>query len=156
MLKKTALSITVLFAFFALLAGIAFAWPDYCKGQPSSYHPGQCYGYYIWCDSHWHLRTSTQKEMHVFEGTISSDREIWIKHRGNMEPDNGDFVTRTAPNQLTFRLTTEGDEDAFGFSTDGSYLIFDLRRDGMQVWTKHIYMGGGNYNPPVNPFVLNR
>jgi hypothetical protein len=155
-MKRTALPLVMLVTFVVLLGGVAFAWPDYCNGQPSSYQPGNCYGYYIWCDSHWHLRTSTHKETHVFEGTISSDQEIWIKHRGNMEQDNGDFVTRVSLNQLMFRLTTEGDEDAFGFSTDGSYLIFDLKRDGMHVMTKHINIGTGNFHPPANPFVLNR
>lgn len=155
-MKRTALPLVVIVSFVLLLAGVAFAWPDYINGQPSNYQPGNSYGYFIWYSGHWHLRTSTHKEMHVFEGTISSDQEVWIKHRGNMEPDDGDYITRVAPNQLSFRLTTQGDEDGIGFSTDGSYLIFDLKRDGMHVMTEHINIGAGNFHPTANPFVLNR
>ncbi|MDQ7824742.1 MAG: hypothetical protein RDV48_18215 [Candidatus Eremiobacteraeota bacterium] len=152
-MKKTGIFMAIA-AFLAMVClGVAWAdWPDYCMGRPQ-FTPGKSYGYFIWKVDCWHLRTSTKEERKVFEGTISSDQDITIVHRDNMEPDNGDFVTRVSNNQIMFRLTTEGDEDGFGFNTNGKYLIFDLKRDGVHVWTEHITVGDDNWHPSSNPFV---
>jgi hypothetical protein len=94
--------------------------------------------------------------MVVFEGNISSNNAIYITKRGNMEPDKGDYVTNNGPNQISFRLTTCGDEDGFDITTDGDYLIFNLTQNNYPSPVQNIFIGANNTNPPVNPIVINR
>lgn len=150
------LQIFFLITFFSAMSVSADDWPSYCQGAPLNYIPGKTPGYFLWYDKEWNIRTSTTGARHIFEGVVSSDKDIKITNRINLEMDEGDYVTRIGPNQIIFRLTTESDEDGFVFKTDGSTLVFDLKRDGGQAEIKYIYFGRKNSNPAYNPIIFTK
>ena len=59
------------FAIVGLWTCVAQAEPD-PAGRPAGMQPGQVMRYYLWRDpgGEWHLRTTTQQQLHRFTGTI--------------------------------------------------------------------------------------
>ena len=56
-------------------------------------------------------------------------------------------------NRLDFRFKTFNSIDGVSFAAkDARDVTFRLYRDGHLVNTDHIYIGGGEFNPPGNPF----
>jgi hypothetical protein len=119
------------------------------------------YRYFVWNDSNgWHLRTTTQKALRKFEGTITSShdpfgklRPIGLesngKHKDLWEVDEGRKTIR-------FTIWTAKKFDGFDFdlpNNPDATLTFDLKIDGKDR-PRHVFVGRTLQTPGALPLVV--
>lgn len=125
------------------------------EGKPRDLRGGESHRYYVWRDDQgWHVRTTTGKSKHLFEGTITSLGGK-VQNYGTVQLENKDLVKiNSNRTQLSFRFATDRGIDGFDFQTDASALRFDLKLDGERR-SDAIYLGLDGENPRSAPFELN-
>ncbi len=101
-------------------------------GKPPRLRPNAAMAYWIWqgAKGDWHLRSTTQKQSHRFQGRIRPQEGASL---GNLTPtrlERGDRM-RLQDQDILFDFTTQGGEDGFDFTLNGSACVeMNLRIDG--------------------------
>lgn len=146
--------ICLLTVIFTIPASAKTPYRDF-QHQPSSFNPGQSFGYYIWHDpGGWHVRTTTPANTHTFHGTIRIDGEFWAVR--TFSPDTGDIVLHDLnQNTIQFKFNTSGEADGLDFDVrDASYVQFELYIDGRIAQRNEIALGRYNHHPDGGVFRL--
>lgn len=118
------------------------------------------FGYYLWYDgSHFQLRTTDRGNgagPSEYTGKITAQGEkknkvtITDTHLLRAEQDDSAIASG---NKLDVRFKTYNGVDGVSFAAQGAKSVtFRLYRDGHLVSADHIFIGGGEMNPPGNPF----
>jgi hypothetical protein len=125
------------------------------EGKPRDLREGESHRYYVWRDDQgWHVRTTTGRTKHFFEGVITSLGGK-IQNYGTFLLENKDIVrVNSNRTQLSFRFATDKGIDGFDFQTDAETLRFDMKLDGERR-ADVIYLGLNGENPKSASFELN-
>ncbi|HEY3249056.1 MAG TPA: hypothetical protein VGK88_12310 [bacterium] len=124
------------------------------NGRPNAYDPMGQQSLWIWYDGVWHLRATTQKTRHVFNG--------WVQYQRGPRPlgldglESNDIVGRFG-DRVGFNLVAAGDVDGFNFqASPGTAVTFYVEIDGRSGGKalEKIFIGRRNRNPDGNPFTL--
>lgn len=124
-------------------------------GRPSELASGNHRAFWIWRDDDgvWHLRTTSRRVAHRFQGTIRPmlGAEIVDLKRIDLDPnDRAGLVGRA----LTFDWRTSRVIDGFDFRLQGdACLEFDLRLDEDGT-SRYIYLGRDRIKPDTAHFLL--
>jgi len=166
-MKKMLLAASGALALMLLLAGTVFAAgaeatiaASAAAGQPAMDRDTD-FGYYLWYDGdRIHLRTTDRGNgpgPSEYTGVITARNDrggVDIRDVDLLQAENDDSAVATS-DKLDFRFRTYNGVDGVAFSAhDATRVTFRLYRDGHLVNTDHIYLGGGEVNPPGNPFTL--
>ncbi len=126
-------------------------------GQPAM-DKDKDFGYYLWYDgSHFQLRmTDRGNGPSEYTGTITAHGSKKAKATitdVNLLKAAQDDSAIASGDKLDVRFKTYNGIDGVSFAAkDAKSVTFRLYRDGHLVSTDHIYIGGGEMNPPGNPF----
>lgn len=131
------------------------------QGRPEKYKAGQSRRWVVWHDDHgWHVRTTTTKEKHRFNGSIQVEGGMFttLNHLGQLEKKgkNTDLGTwNKERNLLRFDIKTHGKEDGFDFKVNGDAksLVFTLQVDGADH-PEEIFIGPKMQHPKEAKFTL--
>lgn len=125
------------------------------EGRSPEMRLGAARGYWIWKDDDliWHLRTTSGRTGHGFEGVIRPfpGAEIVDVRGVGLGPNAQLGMNGRA---VTFKWRTRNDMDGFDFRVNGSdCLEFELRtnQDGDPA---HIYIGKGKHRPGKEHFLI--
>lgn len=119
--------------------------PNVVMGQPPNLKPGAPAAYWIWRDAGgWHLRTTTKKLLHHFQGKISG------------------AITSVTPVRIEMkdRLKSSSSWILFAFDTAGNMDGFDWQMNGCGTFNlqhtnnKAVYVGSGEAQPAGSHFTL--
>jgi hypothetical protein len=169
-MKRSLFALTGALALLTLLSGSAFAATPTASAAPSvaaSVANGQPamdkdkdFGYYLWYDGdHFQLRTTDRGNgpgPSEYTGTITAHSgtadQATITDVNLLKHEQDDSAIASG-NRLDFRFKTYNGIDGVSFAAkDAKSVTFRLYRDGHLVSTDHIFIGGGEMNPPGNPF----
>ncbi|MGI8687524.1 MAG: hypothetical protein ACR2M3_03000 [Thermomicrobiales bacterium] len=128
-------------------------------GQPAM-DKDKDFGYYLWYDgSHFQLRATDRGNgpgPSEYTGKITahgSKKDKAAITDVNLIKQEQDDSAIASGNKLDFRFKTYNAIDGVSFAAQGAKSVtFRLYRDGHLVSTDHIFIGGGEMNPPGNPF----
>lgn len=119
------------------------------------------YRYFVWNDRNgWHLRTTTQKFIRKFEGSITSSHDPFGKIRpiglesGGKHQDL--WEVDEARKTIRFAIWTTKKFDGFDFDLPNNpegTLTFELKIDG-KARPKHVFVGRTLQNPAALPLVV--
>ncbi len=123
-------------------------------GKPTGMGAGSSQRYIIWRESSglWHLRTTTGRKQHSFNGEIEAE-DGRIYEMRTVRAEKKDWATIDKQKRIVFDLVTNGAIDGFDFRTDAKSLKFRLNIDG-EARTDNVYIGEKASNPPGMPFIL--
>jgi len=156
-MKRFGVALVMALAGAFVLAVSAFAWQQRIEGQPASFERGATGGYYIWHDdSGLHLRTTDPEGIESwYAGVITTDGTFHDVALVMAERD--DHASADGAHTITFAMHTFSGIDGFDFQIDGgTYVRFDLYRDGNQTSPDHIFLGEDGVHPDRDPFVVTR
>ena len=158
--------------FFALLCVLAIATTPVISqdkkkdkvdpaGEPKGFKPGDVDRYAVWHDKKgWHLRTTTAKVKHHFQGSITVDGgTIEAAHSLRLEKEGklADHWRLDMPGRqkLAFDFKTDEGVDGIDFKVSASAktIHFNLLIDGKHQ-AKKILIGQDNDHPAQDPFTL--
>jgi hypothetical protein len=128
-------------------------------GRSEAMHSGARIAYWLWRDADglWHLRSTTTKGSHRFQGRIHADtpNTLIIASRVSME-SNGRHADDIGlvDGDIAFNLITEGKQDGFDFRVArDTCLEFELRIDG-DGDPSRIHLGASQTRPAGAHFLL--
>jgi hypothetical protein len=110
-------------------------------GRSPNLHSGAGFAYWLWRedDGSWHLRTTSGKQSHRFQGRIRTNvpgaiqalTGVGLDARGKKKRAGGDDL-KTENGEIVFDFVTKENIDGFDFQLVGSSacIDFDLRIDG--------------------------
>ena len=112
------------------------------------------YGYYLWIDGNQiHLRTTDPGgDASEYTGKITTDGQF--RDVNLIQPEDTDWAVGDN-HKLDFHFVTHNRVDGVSFTAAGATRVtFHLFRNGHEIRTDHIFLGGGGMHPPGNPFTL--
>lgn len=100
-----------------------------------------------------HLRTTDPGgESSTYTGVIRVNGSL--ANVDLFQPEDPDWAA-VAGNEISFHFQTRNQVDGVGFTTlDATRVTFHLFRNGHEITTQRIYLGGTGAHPPGNPFAL--
>jgi hypothetical protein len=126
------------------------------KGKPTRLTANAPEAYWIWEDGNgtWHLRTTTAKKQHRFQGSVRTQQpSAQVTGFKAVGTETNDRI-RTQNDRVFFDFTTQGHEDGIDFTvSQNSCLTFNLEIDG-QDHPKLIIIGKDNVSPAAGYFSL--
>ena len=130
------------------------------RGKPPGFEPGRPAHFWVWFgDGQWHLRTTTDKKTHRFQGTIEAAGGVFtrlhIPKAEGLGPNSDKIALNNARTAIAFDFTTDGQVDGVSFDVGPAVtaLGFTLAIDG-QPQPLRITIGKGGDHPPAAKFVL--
>jgi hypothetical protein len=124
------------------------------ENRPRIFREGETHRYFFWHDREgWHLRTTTARERHHFEGEITAEGGSIRDLRGYSLEHNDWLKVSQENRRISFDLSTEAGIDGFDFRTDARELRVQLLMDGKER-PEHIFIGANSVNPDTLPFVI--
>ena len=129
--------------------------PGLADGKPPRLRPDAALAYWIWQSpkGDWHIRSTTQKQLHRFQGRIRPQAGAALSNIKATRLGRGDRV-RLQGEDIIFDFSTQGGEDGFDFkATDGACVEMNLRIDGTSH-TKLVVIGKTEQAPAEAHFIV--
>jgi hypothetical protein len=125
------------------------------SGKPGSLHPGAPMAYWIWRDGNgWHLRTTTAKNNHRFNGRFKGQGAEVQNARMTRAEAKDKF--KVEGGLVTFDFMTTGHEDGMDFempaNSPNACVDFELLIDG-KYQPANVVVGAGEQRPKDGHFV---
>ena len=101
-------------------------------GKPPRLRPNAAMSYWIWesAKGDWHVRSTTQKQIHRFQGLIHPQEGASLSNLTPTRLERGDRM-RIQGQDIVFDFSTQGGEDGFDFKLSGGACVeMNLRIDG--------------------------
>jgi hypothetical protein len=101
-------------------------------GKPPRLRPDAAMAYWVWqsAKGDWHVRSTTQKQVHRFQGRIRPQEGAALSQLKPTRLERGDRM-RLQGQDIIFDFSTQGGEDGFDFKLDGAACVeMNLRIDG--------------------------
>jgi len=101
-------------------------------GKPPRLRPNAAMAYWIWqsAKGDWHVRSTTEKQIHRFQGRIRPQEGATLSHLVPTRLERGDRM-RLQGQDIIFDFSTQGGEDGFDFKLGGNACVeMNLRIDG--------------------------
>ena len=111
--------------------------------------------YWVWTGGKgdWHLRTTTSKQRHRFQGRVHPLQGSSLSNLKTTRLEWGDRM-RLQGTDIVFDFSTQGGEDGFDFTLNGNSCIeMDLRID-KAPHPKLVVIGKGEVAPAASHFVV--
>jgi len=123
------------------------------EGRPAGLHSGAGEAYWIWHDAGgWHLRTTTRRAAHRFQGFVSGMNGQVERVRATRLEFNDRF--RPGARSMGFDFVTDGFEDGFDFQlAESDCAQFNIFIDGRNQ-PDRVNIGAGNRHPGHGVFRL--
>lgn len=131
-----------------LAAGLA-------NGKPPRLRPGAVMTYWIWHSGKddWHLRSTTSKQLHRFQGRVHPVQGASLSHLKATRLEWGDRM-RLQGEDIVFDFSTQGGEDGFDFKLGGNACVeMDLRIDSTRH-PKLVVIGKTEQAPASAHFIV--
>jgi hypothetical protein len=128
---------------------------DRLVGRPANLHPGGDTGFYIWRDGDgFHLVvTGPRNESHLYTARLETGGTFQNVQTARAETGDA-FTLGPDGHVLDLHFQNHGLLDGINFDVaNGQRLLFSLQRDGVQIGTDQIYLGGNSEHPELNPFI---
>jgi len=111
--------------------------------------------YWVWVDPSggWHVRTTTARSAHVFEGVVTVEGAGVLTAVKPTKVEWGDTIRLLNPKQIKFRFQTMGGIDGFDFRANSPFVRFDLLIDGRRA-PQSVFVGASSLRPAGQPFDL--
>ena len=124
-------------------------------GQPTLMRATSPMAYWVWVDPSglWHVRTTTARAPHVFEGVVTVEGRGVLTALKATKVEWGDTIRLLNPRQIKFKFQTMGGIDGFDFRANSPFVRFDFWIDGRKHPDK-VFVGQGNIRPAGQPFDL--
>jgi hypothetical protein len=124
-------------------------------GKPQMFHPKHIQGYFIWGDDDGiHVRVTTDKEKHVFSGTMHADGRLEDIEEKSLQDDDFAHV-KDHNHTVDFQYTTSGEAAGIDFYIyRGQSMDFDIYLDGAKIGPDQIFVGEEGWHPESNKFSL--
>jgi hypothetical protein len=133
---------------------------DFFQGKPEGYKPGNSAHFYVWhSDGIWHLRTTTAKQRHRFQGLIQVQggvlTDLKVPNGEALGPNSDRIAWNKDRTAILFDFVTDGGADGVDFKVHKKtdQLIFTLSIDGKPA-PQRIEVGRKGRNPDTAKFVL--
>jgi hypothetical protein len=123
-------------------------------GQPTLLRATSPMAYWIWVDPNgtWHVRTTTARSPHVFEGVVTVEGGALTAVKPT-KAEWGDTIRLLNPRQIRFKFQTMGGIDGFDFRANSPFVRFDIFIDGRKM-PQSVFIGQNNLRPAGQPFDL--
>jgi hypothetical protein len=134
------------------------SWPAFATGRPAGLDAGDVAGVYLWHDdAGWHLRVTHRNDNHqVYTGVLTTSGTFADVTAVKLE-GNDHFEVGPNDHVVSFRFNNYGGVDGLDFHTHcAPRITFQLKADGQELETSHVFIGHDGSNPTSVPFVVER
>jgi len=153
-MRQTVLSVLALLLFSSFASAQVIRGPE-PFGRPTLMQPTSPMAYWIWVDpsGQWHVRTTTARAPHVFEGVVTVEGAGVLTAVKPTKVEWNDTIRLLNPKQIKFKFQTMGGTDGFDFRANSPFVRFDIFIDGRKV-PQSVFIGQNNQRPAGQPFDL--